>query len=139
MVLAVLGPIVASMGGVASSQTLTVVIRGMALGQIGQHNLNWLLSRELRVGLANGVLLALFLLGLGATWWFQDIKLGAILGLALIFNLCTAATFGALLPVFFKIPQNRSSLGGRRDAHHLYRLHRLFRVLCFSQYFFLPK
>lgn len=111
VVLAVLGPIVASMGGVAGSQTLTVVIRGMALGQIGQHNLNWLLSRELRVGLANGVLLAL-MLGLGASWWFKDFKLGAILGLALIFNLCTAATFGALLPVFLKSLKIDPALAG---------------------------
>ena len=56
--LAILMPIVASMGGVAGSQTLTVVIRGMALGQIERGNLNWLLSKEFAVGALNGLLYA---------------------------------------------------------------------------------
>jgi magnesium transporter len=111
VVLAVLGPIVASMGGVAGSQTLTVVIRGMALGQIGRHNLGWLLSRELRVGLTNGLLLAL-LLGSVSAWWFNDWKLGSILGAALVFNLVTAASLGALLPVFLKSLRIDPALAG---------------------------
>ena len=57
--LAILMPIVASMGGVAGSQTLTVVIRGMALGQIESGNINWLLSKEFTVGAVNGLLYAL--------------------------------------------------------------------------------
>lgn len=99
--LAVLMPIVASMGGVAGTQTLTVVIRGMALGQIGRHNRGWLLSRELRVGLLNGLLWAL-VVAVAASFWFQDQRLGIIIGLALILNLVVAGLAGALLPLGLK-------------------------------------
>ena len=99
--LAVLMPIVASMGGVAGSQTLTVIIRGMAAGHIGHNNMNWLLSRELRVGAANGLLWALVMGGIAA-FWAQDIMIAVILGSALVINLITAALAGALLPTFLK-------------------------------------
>jgi magnesium transporter len=96
--LAVLMPIVASMGGVAGSQTLTVVIRGIALGQIGRSNISWLLSREFRVGLMNGVLWAT-LMGVIAGVWFSDSIIGMIIAAAMIINLLTAAVAGALLPI----------------------------------------
>ena len=99
--LAVLMPIVASMGGVAGSQTLTVVIRGMALGQIGRNNLKWLLSREFRVGMINGLLWAL-IMGLIASAWFHDYAIAVILAVAMIINLLTAALAGALIPVILK-------------------------------------
>ena len=95
--LAVLMPIVSSMGGIAGTQTLTIVIRGMALGQIGAANVRWLLNRELMVALLNGMLWAT-LVAAAATWGFQDWTLGAVIGTALIFNLLVAATAGALLP-----------------------------------------
>lgn len=99
--LAVLMPIVASMGGVAGSQTLTVVIRGMALGHIGRNNINWLLSREIRVGLLNGILWA-FIMAVIAGLWFNDITISYIIAAALVINLLTAATAGALLPIMLR-------------------------------------
>jgi magnesium transporter len=99
--LAVLMPIVASMGGVAGSQTLTVVIRGMALGQIGHNNIKWLLSRELIVGMLNGMLWALVLAAI-TSFWFGDYKIAIIIAFAMVINLVTAAAAGAILPVALK-------------------------------------
>ncbi|MCV6627717.1 MAG: magnesium transporter [Cellvibrionaceae bacterium] len=109
--LAVLMPIVASMGGVAGSQTLTVVIRGMALGQIGRTNLRWLLSREAAVGLINGLLWAA-VMGAITSLWFNDINLAIIIGAAMIINLLTAATMGALLPVAIRAMKIDPALAG---------------------------
>ena len=109
--LAVLMPIVASMGGVAGSQTLTVVIRGIALGQIGRNNLNWLLSREFRVGLINGMLWAL-VMGAIAAAWFDDLTIAFIIAAAMVINLLTAALAGALLPVFLKTMKVDPALAG---------------------------
>lgn len=99
--LAVLMPIVASMGGVAGSQTLTVVVRGMALGKIGVTNRNWLLFREIISGLINGILWAVTL-GLLTAWWFNDIKIAIIIAIAIIINLLVAAIGGTLLPSLLK-------------------------------------
>lgn len=99
--LAVLMPIVASMGGVAGSQTLTVVIRGMALGKIGPSNQRWLLYREILSGLLNGVLWAA-VLGSITAWWFNDITMALIIGSATLINLLTAAIGGTLLPSILK-------------------------------------
>ncbi len=109
--LAILMPIVASMGGVAGSQTLTVVIRGMALGHIGRSNLGWLLSREIRVGLFNGLLWALVMAAIAA-WWFGDINIAIILAIAMVINLLTAALVGALLPVTLKSLKIDPALAG---------------------------
>ena len=109
--LAVLMPIVASMGGVAGSQTLTVVIRGMSLGQIGSANMRWLLSREFMVGLLNGLVWA-GLMGLIAAWWFEDPIIAFIIGAAMIINLITAATVGALLPIGLKAMRIDPALAG---------------------------
>lgn len=109
--LAVLMPIVASMGGVAGSQTLTVVIRGMALGQIGRNNLRWLLSREVAVGLINGFLWA-FVMGGVVALWFNDMNLAIIIAAAMIINLLTAATMGALLPVMMRAIKIDPALAG---------------------------
>jgi magnesium transporter len=99
--LAVLMTIVASMGGVAGNQTLTLVIRGMALGQIGRTNSIWLMWRELGVGLFNGLLWAV-VAAVIAIIWFDDNKLGYIFAGAMIVNLVTAALSGAFLPLFLK-------------------------------------
>jgi magnesium transporter len=109
--LAILMPIVASMGGVAGNQTLTVVIRGMALGQIGRNNLSWLLSREFRVGLFNGFLWAL-VMGMVVSMWFDDYVLAFIIAAAMVINLLTAALAGALLPVFLKSIKIDPALAG---------------------------
>lgn len=109
--LAVLMPIVASMGGVAGSQTLTVVIRGMAMGQIGRSNISWLLSREFRVGLMNGILWALTM-AVVAGFWFGDTTISAILAAAMIINLMTAAAAGALLPIALRSMNIDPALAG---------------------------
>lgn len=99
--LAILMPIVASMGGVAGSQTLTVVVRGMALGKIGASNRNWLLMREVLSGILNGLLWAAALAILTA-WWFNDIRIAIIIAAATVINLFTAAIGGTLLPPLLK-------------------------------------
>ena len=99
--LAILMPIVASMGGVAGSQTLTVVIRGMALGKIGASNRRWLLSREMLSGFLNGLLWA-SALGLLTAWWFNDIQIAIIISVATVINLLAAAVGGTLLPPILK-------------------------------------
>ncbi len=109
--LAILMPIVASMGGVAGSQTLTVVIRGMALGQIERGNLNWLLSKEFAVGALNGLLYAL-VVGCVVSLWFQDPTMALIIGLAMAINLMAAALSGTLLPVFLRTLNIDPALAG---------------------------
>lgn len=99
--LAVLMPIVASMGGIAGSQTLTLVIRGQALGHIERSNLGWLFNRELAVGLLNGVVWAL-VVALVAILWFHDITVGVVIALALVINLVAGAVAGTLLPAILK-------------------------------------
>ena len=99
--LAVLMTIVASMGGVAGNQTLTLVIRSMAIGQIGRTNSLWLMRRELGVGLLNGLLWA-FVAALITIFWFEDIKLAYIFAGAMVVNLILAALSGAFLPIFLK-------------------------------------
>ncbi len=99
--LAVLMPIVASMGGIAGSQTLTLVIRGQALGHVERSNARWLLNREVIVGVLNGLLWAA-VTAVVATVWFQDINLGIIIALAIIINLVVGAISGTLLPIVLK-------------------------------------
>jgi magnesium transporter len=99
--LAVLMPIVASMGGIAGSQTLTLVIRAMALGQVQAGNTRYLLTKELAVGAFNGLLWAL-VIGATAALWFDDPSLGVIIGCAMILNLVVAAGAGALIPMAMK-------------------------------------
>ena len=99
--LAVLMPIVASMGGIAGSQTLTLVIRGQALGHVERSNAGWLLNRELLVGGLNGLLWALVVAGV-SIFWFEDTTIGLVIGLAIIINLVAGALSGTLLPLILK-------------------------------------
>ena len=109
--LAVLMPIVASMGGIAGSQTLTLVIRGMAVGQISGANVGWLLNREFIAGALNGLLWAVVVAS-AATLWFSDIMIGAIIAAALIINLIAAALVGTVLPLFLKSRNIDPALAG---------------------------
>jgi magnesium transporter len=109
--LAILMPIVASMGGVAGSQTLTVVIRGMALGQIERGNISWLVSKEFATGALNGLLYAL-IVGCVVSLWFQDATMALIIGLAMAINLMAAALSGALLPILLKSVNIDPALAG---------------------------
>lgn len=99
--LAVLMPVVASMGGIAGSQTLTLVIRAQALGQVGKSNTRYLINKELGVGFLNGLLWCV-VVGVVATLWFGDTKLGLVIGAALIINLVAAALSGVTLPLILK-------------------------------------
>ena len=103
--------IVASMGGVAGNQTLTLVIRSMALGQIGKTNAGWLMNRELKVALLNGILWAV-VAAIVAALWFSDITLGYIFAGAMIINLLTAALAGAYLPMLLKSLKIDPALAG---------------------------
>lgn len=109
--LAVLMPIVASMGGIAGSQTLTLVIRAMAVGQINRSNLSWLLNREFFVSLINGSLWAL-VVSCVAIWWFEDLVIGAVIAAAMMINLVAAAIVGASLPIFLKSRNIDPALAG---------------------------
>ena len=99
--LAILMPIVANMGGVAGTQTLTLVIRSMALGHISPSNSSWLLIRELGVATINGIIWA-SLISVIAFIWYQDIGISYIIAGATMINLIIAALAGAYLPIFLK-------------------------------------
>ncbi|MEH6504433.1 MAG: magnesium transporter [Cycloclasticus sp.] len=99
--LAVLMPIVASMGGIAGSQTLMLVIRGIALNQVGKPNARWLMWKELAVGVLNGVLWA-SVVAVITGFWFKSSSLGLLIGAALIINLIVAALAGATIPMTLK-------------------------------------
>lgn len=98
--LAVLMPICASMGGNAGTQSLTVVVRGLAMGQISTLNAVRILAKETLVGSVNGALFAL-IAGTAVGLWFQDWGLGFVLGAAMITNLIAAGLAGTLIPLGF--------------------------------------
>ena len=99
--LAILMPIVASMGGNAGTQTLTVMVRKMALGDIDVVNAKQAVIKEFLVSLLNGLIFAV-LMGIVAFVWFDIPKLGLVIGLALIINLLVAGGFGAMIPLMLK-------------------------------------
>lgn len=99
--LAVLMPIVASMGGIAGTQSLTVLIRAMAMGQINDRTEIWLVRREVLVSALNGLIWA-FVMAMVTTYWFGDSTLGVIIAFAIIINLLTAGIAGASLPLLLE-------------------------------------
>jgi magnesium transporter len=110
--LAVLMPVVASMGGIAGSQTLTLVIRGIATGQVASSNARRLLNKEFAVGILNGIVWAL-VVGLIALFWFDDAQLSVIIGIAILVNLIVAALAGATIPIILnKIGVDPALAGG---------------------------
>ena len=109
--LAVLMPIVASMGGIAGTQTLTLVVRGIALGQVVKNNQAWLINRELVIGLMNGILWAV-VVAIAASIWFEQWKIGLIIAAAMVINLVTAALAGAVLPLLMARAKIDPALAG---------------------------
>jgi magnesium transporter len=101
VILAVLMPIVASMGGIAGSQTLTLIIRGIALGQVERSNARWLFNKEIMVGLLNGAMWAA-MVALAVYLWFGDWRIGLIIGAALVINLVVAAISGVGVPLILR-------------------------------------
>ena len=96
--LAALMPIVASMGGNAAAQTMTVTVRAIATRDINIHNSGRILRREVLVGLLNGTVIA-FLIGLVVTLWFGETSLGIVIAVAMIINMLAAALAGILIPL----------------------------------------
>ncbi|MFM9269884.1 magnesium transporter [Halomonas elongata] len=99
--LAVLMPIVASMGGIAGSQTLTLAIRGLALGQISRTNSQWLLRKEVGIAALNGLLWALVVASL-AVLWFDSLAIGGIIASALVINMLAAGVAGIVIPLLLR-------------------------------------
>jgi magnesium transporter len=95
--LAVLMPIVASMGGNAGTQTLTLVVRGLAVGTISESNARRLLSRELMIGAVNGLIWAL-VVAVVVVWWYGNLVIGALIAAAMVINLAFAAFSGVAIP-----------------------------------------
>ena len=100
-VLAILNTIVPSMGGVAGNQTLTLVIRGMALGHVSPSNSRWLIGKELAIGFLNGVLWAVLIASVVAVWK-QDYLLGLVIAFAMLVNMIAAGLSGVILPIVMK-------------------------------------
>ncbi len=99
--LAILITIVPSMGGIAGSQTLTLAIRGLALGQLGASNYRSLINKEVLVGLLNGLLWAVVVASFSIIW-FENFQIGAVIAFALVVNLLAGALAGALIPAILK-------------------------------------
>ena len=96
--LAILMPIVASMGGNAGTQTMTVIVRALATRDMDSSNFKRVFRREFLVGLFNGILFAV-LIGVLASFWFDNLALGMVIGAAMIFNMICAAISGISIPV----------------------------------------
>lgn len=99
--LAVLMPVVASMGGIAGSQTLTLTIRGLSMGKIGGSNRSILFMKEFWIGIINGFVWAV-IVALIAQFWFKDIMISLVIGLAILINMIAAAISGVIVPLALK-------------------------------------
>ena len=109
--LAILMPIVASMGGVAATQTLTIVLRGLTLEQINSSNLQWLFKRELAVSILNGFVLSI-LVGLVTFFWFDEILLALLISFALVINLISAVIAGVFVPLILRSLNQDPAIAG---------------------------
>ena len=109
--LAILMPIVASMGGVAATQTLTIVLRGLTLEQINSSNLRWLLKRELAVSILNGIVLSI-LVGCATYFWFGEIVLAILISCALIINLISSVIAGVFVPLILRRLKQDPAIAG---------------------------
>ena len=109
--LAILMPVVASMGGIAGTQTLTLIVRGMALGQVTASNAFALLTKELLVGGFNGIVWAI-VVGIAAGLWFSNLKLAFVIAAAIAINLFAAAASGVLIPMMLKRMRIDPALAG---------------------------
>ena len=109
--LAVLMPIVASMGGVAATQTLTIVLRGLTLEQINTSNIKWLFKRELAVSIINGIVLST-LVAMSTYLWFQDYTLAVLIASALVINLISSVIAGILVPLILRKLKQDPAIGG---------------------------
>jgi magnesium transporter len=111
VLLAVLMPVVPSMGGVAGTQSLTIITRAIALGQINKSNAAWIMRKELMVGGLNGIGWAI-VVSLFTFMWFEEWVIGGIIGAAMIINLFVAALAGFSIPLILKRLNIDPALGG---------------------------
>lgn len=109
--LAVLMPIVASMGGVAATQTLSIVLRGLTLEQITKSNLGWLFKRELAVSILNGIALSL-LIGFATFLWFQNSILSVLISVAMVINLISSVIAGVFVPIILRKLKHDPAIAG---------------------------
>ena len=109
--LAVLMPIVASMGGVAATQTLTIVLRGLTLEQINASNIRWLFKRELAVSILNGIVLSV-LVGFSTYIWFEDITISILISSSLVINLVSSVIAGIAVPLILRKFKQDPAIGG---------------------------
>jgi magnesium transporter len=109
--LAVLFPVVMSMGGIAGTQTLTLMIRGMATGQVSPRNSMAILRKELAVGILNGIFFSIIVAAI-AYLWYGNVGLGLVMAVAIIINLVAGALAGALIPVMLKKMSIEPALAG---------------------------
>ena len=109
--LAILMPIVASMGGVAATQTLTIVLRGLTLEQINSSNLKWLFKRELAVSILNGLILSI-LVGITTYLWLNEITLSLLISFALIINLVSSVIAGVFVPIILRSLNQDPAISG---------------------------
>jgi len=98
VILAVLMPVVASMGGIAGTQTLTLMVRSMALGRVNDSNARWLMAKELSIGVLNGLLWALVVGAITVTF-FSGWEVAVLIGAAVALNLIIAAAAGFVVPL----------------------------------------
>ena len=122
--LAVLMPIVASMGGVAATQTLTLIVRGLALGQIERANARWLLTKEIAVALLNGLAWAT-VVAFVVLAWFHQWRIALVIFAAMVVNLLAAALAGVTVPLALKrfgVDPGRRGRRHRDDRHRRDRL-----------------
>ncbi|NVK20962.1 MAG: magnesium transporter [Kangiellaceae bacterium] len=140
--LAVLLPIVPSMGGIAGTQTLTLVIRGMSLGHIGEGNQGYLLKKELAVSVINGILWALVISSLVYAYslWknsdFNHLHLAITIGGAMLFNLVTGVVSGASLPMLLKKLNIDPAIAGGVVLTTITDVAGFFALLGLATYFF---
>ncbi len=111
VVLAVLMPVVASMGGIAGTQTLTLMIRGMALGRVENSNARWLLTKEVAVGVFNGCIWAAVVLFITIIF-FAKWDVGLVIGAAVAINLIIAAFAGVIVPLILRRMNIDAALAG---------------------------
>jgi magnesium transporter len=114
--LAILFPVIMSMGGIAGTQTLTLVIRGMATGQVNKSNAGAIFRKEVAVGILNGIVFAIIVASIAA-WWYSDLKLGAVMAAAMIINLLAGAVAGAIIPLSLKKIHIDPALAGGVDLN----------------------
>ena len=133
--LAVLMPIIASMGGVAATQTLAITVRGLALGQIVKANYKYIFNRELIVGITNGFLWAI-ILSLIACLWFQDWMLAWVISLSMIINLLAGILSGMGIPILLRRLKMDPAVAGSVIVTTVTDVVGFFSFLGFASYFY---